>query len=789
MTTRQPCRRSTRVLRPHRILTGAASRAQLSVSVLGAIFFASSCVAADTSTPDTDAAKITELTRPISAIEIGIGGLHGAPSPAPGSAAGPERPGGFLITNFDLRGSQYSYGNADDDKTRWRVSGSDLGLRSRNLAGEYGRQGAYRILFGHDRLAHLASTSFETPFVNSGATILALPAGFARARDTGGMTSLAAALHRHDLEMRRQRNEIAVSYMLNPDWELRTSWRGEDRNGLRARGAELGSNPGNARTVPLPEPVDSSTQLLDAAIAFTGDAHRFSFGYHGSLFRNRVDAVTWQSPYAGSVWTGGGSGLTDGFALDRGRSGVAPDNQFHQFTANGMVEFSSTTRLTLTGSRGRMTQNEALLPYTINPGLASAALPRGALGGLVNTTFLHARLALRPMRNLSVSAWLRYEDRDNRTPMSEYRYVDGDVQLQPSPGADSERIRTNLPRSRRQQQVATEADYRFSPAAAVRAGWEHDEVRRTFAEVARTTEDTWRIEFRGGSGAFTGSGGVALLARRGTQYLYHLPYLASYTSAAYITGIATENGCIDLPRCIRTGPLQNKFYLADRDRERVRLLLGFMPTAAWSLNARLDINRDRYPHSPYGLTNARSWSAGADLGYIFSDDVSATLFCAVDDQRSRMRSRQISPASATPPGLTDADWANQFADRTASIGAGLRHKGLLGGRLGLSADAIIVRGRTPISTTVGPAVVPGQIPAATLPDLNARSAIASLDARYALDRQTALRANFFYRRLDRADWAFAQVNATTLANVLGTNETTPRLRQYGGGLSWVRSFH
>jgi MtrB/PioB family decaheme-associated outer membrane protein len=436
-----------------------------------------------------------------------------------------------------------------------------------------------------------------------------------------------------------------------------------------------------------------------------------------------------------------------------------------------------------------MTQNEAFLPYTINPGLTTSAMPRTSLNGLVRTTFLSARLSMRPVRNLSVNASLRHENRDNKTPQSEYIYIGGDIQLQPQPASNSDRIRTNLPRSRRQEQMTLDADYRVSATTAIKAGWDRDDVTRTFAEVERATEDTYRVELRqGGTGPWTANASYARLVRRGTQYLYNLPYLASYTSPAFIGGLAAANGCAEPISCIRNGPLQNKFYLADRDRELSRLIIGFTPNAPVSLRARLDVNRDGYPNSSYGVTDASGWSASADLGYALNDDFSATLFYTYEDQRSRERSRQIQSADPAAASSPDSDWVNQLADKASSAGFGMKYKGLLGGRLELDVDAIAVRGRTPISTTVGPAVPAAQNPAAPLPDLTMRSADFNLAARYAVDRHSTVRLNYAYRRLNSADWAYQQVGAATLANVIGTNEIPARYSVHGAGISYVRSF-
>ena len=756
--------------------------------LMGALAMAAANAASDDAETKAEAEALIELTRPQSRIEIGAGGLSQA-SFAAGNYSGLNRQGGYAIGNFDLLGNQYSYGNEHDDKTRWHLGGTNLGLHSRSLEGEYGQQGAYRFTFGFDEIPWLYSDSYQTPFLGAGSANLVLPSGFVRGADTTAMPALAASMRRFDVATTRQRTELGLSYWLAPEWELKLNLRGDARAGAKLRGAEFGSNGGNPRSVLLPEPIDSATQLIDASLAFSGESHRFTLAYHASIFRNRVASINWQNPYTSAPWTGGASGLPANFPLANGQLGVAPDNQFHQFAANGSYDFSNSTRLTLSASHGRMTQNETFLPYTINPGLTSTALPRNSLNGRIDTTFFNAKLSLRPVRGLSVNASLRYENRDNKTPQSEYIYVGGDIQLQPQPASNSDRIRTNLPRSRRQEQVTLEADYRLSAATAIKAGWDRDQVRRTFAEVESATENTYRVELRqGGTGPWSASASHALLVRRGTQYLYNLPYLASYTSTAYVNGLAAANGCAVLIDCVRTGPLQNKFYQADRERERTRLAMGYTPDGPISLQARLDMNRDRYPHSPYGVSDASTWSASADLAYVSGDDWSATLFHTVEDQRSRERSRQIAGANPAGASSADSDWVNRLADKSASSGLAVKYKGLLGGRIELNLDAITVRGRTRYATTVGTAVPAAQNPATALPDLVARSDNVTVAARYAVDRHNSIGLNYFYRRLSSADWAYQQVGTATLANLIGSNEAPPRYSQHGVGVSYIHVF-
>ncbi len=80
---------------------------------------------------------------------------------------------------------------------------------------------------------------------------------------------------------------------------------------------------------------------------------------------------------------------------------------------------------------------------------------------------------------------------------------------------------------------------------------------------------------------------------------------------------ASQAGAADRSETFKEGASGDAvcIYQADRDRERKRLTVGYTPDGPISLQARLDMNRDRYPHSPYGVSGASAWSASADLGY------------------------------------------------------------------------------------------------------------------------------------------------------------------------------
>ena len=112
--------------------------------LLFGVLFTTTVHAAPDNGSDKDSEALAELTRPQSTVEIGAGSIS-ASSFAAGNYNGLDKKGALVIGNIDLRSSQYSFGNSSDDKTRWRLTGTDLGLNSRSLAGEYGQQGKYRV--------------------------------------------------------------------------------------------------------------------------------------------------------------------------------------------------------------------------------------------------------------------------------------------------------------------------------------------------------------------------------------------------------------------------------------------------------------------------------------------------------------------------------------------------------------------------------------------------------------------------------------------------------------------
>jgi hypothetical protein len=89
---------------------------------------------------------VLDLTLPKSVVEVGAGYVSDG-SFKFGEYNGLQKKGAFAIGNIDVRGGGYG---SDTDPTRWRITGTNLGLDNRNLSGQYSEQGRFRIDVSYD---------------------------------------------------------------------------------------------------------------------------------------------------------------------------------------------------------------------------------------------------------------------------------------------------------------------------------------------------------------------------------------------------------------------------------------------------------------------------------------------------------------------------------------------------------------------------------------------------------------------------------------------------------------
>ena len=141
-----------------------------------------------------------------------------------GEYNGLYRQGGFFIGDGAAR-------YRGPDAYYWNINASDLGLDTRSLDAEGGRQGRYKLFFKYEQLSHHISDSVSTPFLGSGGASLTLPPGFPAA--TTGAMPLATTLQQMDVNQDRKRTTVGGSWIAASDWEYSLKYSHETREATK----------------------------------------------------------------------------------------------------------------------------------------------------------------------------------------------------------------------------------------------------------------------------------------------------------------------------------------------------------------------------------------------------------------------------------------------------------------------------------------------------------------------------------------------------------------------------
>lgn len=719
-------------------------------------------------------ADVARLMRPDSEIEAGVGYVT-RDSFKFGDYKGLQREGAHLIGNVSV------VRRGEDNPGYVEVQGRNLGLDARSLSVQAGQQGNYGVRLEYDQIPKLWSDSYQTPFVNPGSTSLTLPAGWVRGANTAGMTALNASMHSFHVDTQRNTLSFGLTKQVVEGWDVEVRGKHEKKEGNRFIGAVIGNSGGNPRAAILPEPVDYTTDEFEALLRYTSKKLQLQFGYFGSFFQDANNSLVWSNPYSdAATWGAGVAGK-----ISRGHVGLPPDNQMHQISASGGYNFTKDTRLSGSLSYGRMTQNDAFLPYTVNTGLTvTTPLPRSSLDGKVNTTHADLKLSSKLMPKLNLTAAYRYDDRDNRTPQAQYLYIGGDSQNQQ--GVNSANARTNLPVGSTRQQIDAEADYHWTASTRFKLGYGYDWAKKTFEAITDERESTYKAEVHQHfSDAVSGGLGYAYSDRSTSAYNASAPFIATY-SAGYVA--SQLNAAQPLNGLWDNLPAQKKFFLAPRVRDKVRAFLNVAPTERIDLQFAVDYKDDSYKESQYGLQKARGWAASIDAGFNASDALTTHAFLSADNygtlQRSLQFQNSITPAKSTPT-TGQYDYTYDINDRTYAAGFGFRYRPLRKYEFGADLTHVASTGEIRVTTMSG---IPAGSQALPMPDLSTRLARLDLFGSYELKKDVKLRVKYIYERYRSTDWAYDQVTANTMANVIGTNQLSTNYNVQYLGVSVAYQF-
>ena len=650
-------------------------------------------------------AAVAELTKPDSFVSIGAG-YWSDDRPQQGIYDGMRDKGGYGLFDAYIARRDQATG------TWFTLDARNLGLDTRELRADWLRQGNGGVFLEYSRTPRDNPYTFLTGVTGIGTSVQRVPAVANPARTEVELGSV------------RDMTQMGFNKYFGAGYELRVSFKNEDKSGTRQWGR------GGAAEFAV-EPLDSNTQQVEAALAYVGKNFQAQGGYYGSWYTNDIKLVD--------------TALTTGanpYFLSQPLS-----NQAHQLFANGGYNFTPSTRGTFKVSYTSATQDETI---PVGAGVPVFAGAPTNINGKVDTTLVQAGVTSRLSKDFSWLASLRYYDSDDKTPQ---------VRV----------IQTN--------------------AACLTGSQCVDNTPVSYTTISGKLEGTYRLvqglNLIGGIEAYSQDRTVPVgTPSGGTDLQRYVPWRTKLEETTYRLQLrrslsSTVNGSIAYLHSTRDGSDYtltneaesdeiNPIHIADRQRDRLRLMVDWAPAEALTLTFNAEGAVDEYSFNtarPYGLRDGTATNFSFDVAYAFSDQWQLTAWYARDNTKATQVG-QRAPSGIALAGEKEAE----LEDIGDTLGAGLR--GALMPRLKVGVDVLYVNNvnRYPETiVTAGPTYPAGIT--GPLADIKNELTRFKLYAIWALQKNSELRVDYIHELWKTDDWSWLFANGTTFTYGTTTDGT------------------
>lgn len=619
-----------------------------------------------------------------------------------GRYTGLEDEGAYLLGDI----SAHRYG---EEGGFWQARGTNLGLDSRYLRLDFGYQGRHEYFLEYDQLPNNRIDTVITPYVNAGSSNLILDPG--------------RRFTPFEIETERERIGLGGRLFTRKHWVFNVDYNHETKEGTDKSGSAMAYGTtqlvGNAYAALLPEPVDYQTDRVNVSLQYAREQLQFELAYNMSLFNNDDRSLSWDdyNPVAPPD--------------SRGSLALAPDNEFHQVTATLGYQLPHNTHFTGVLSTGLMTQDQDYQPYTVNPLAVVDPLPRSSLDGEVWLNTVQLKLASRPLPKLRLSAAYSYNERDNDSSVDTYDYVLADAD-QPRAAVE------NRPLSYERNRLDLTANYTISSRMSLRGGYSYDDMSRDYANAERedTDENTlfakWKLQ----------------------------PH--TDVSLALYAETSERDGSNYRPE-VNENPFMRKYYLADRDRNKVGATVDYMPADNLNLSLSADYIKDDYDNSEVGLTEATEPTYTLDASYQPTRDVTTHAYYTRED----IKSTQYGCEGCTSGTTLVRDWKAEFDDKVDTFGIGAKIAEIRG-KWDVGADLTWSRatGDSDLTNLSAPGT------ADQFPDLETKLTSLNLWALYRYRHNLAVKLSYWYEKYDADNWAYDGLQVDSVTNLLLLGEQT-----------------
>ncbi len=436
-----------------------------------------------------------------------------------------------------------------------------------------------------------------------------------------------------DLQSRRDTAAVGLFYNATSDLGFNLSVSTTKKSGNQPFGMSFSFNNANE----LPMPIDNRTNDFSAGLEWANAQGMIRVGWDGSWFDNKIHEIVWDNPLrATDTNPFDASGYSNGNGPARGRIALPPTNNMNVISTSGLYKMPSHTTISGTVSFTSMSQNDTLIPWTINPVIANptiyqtfpglAGLPRNTAEAKVHGVNAMFNFTSRPNGFFGLAMRYRFNDHKNLTPIFDAtEYVRFDA-VPEETGGPTEHFDI------RENTFDLTGTFNILPYTALRVGYIYDDFNRTGRAFSDMRDYTLRTS----------------LDTVGNQYLMlrvtydHTNRVGSGFSEASIEDGGAQPGL--------------RFYdEADRDRNRGTLLFVVTPMDLVDFTFSVAAGKDTYsgPGHDFGLLNNTNTAYNAGLSVNPMKQVTFGATYGYEKFSSLQNSR-----NANPPGSDYGSWTD-----------------------------------------------------------------------------------------------------------------------------------
>ena len=462
-----------------------------------------------------------------------------------------------------------------------------------------------------------------------------------------------------DLGLIRDRTLVRLDMgrMARLGWTLEYSH--ENRKGDRPFGGSFGFN----NVTELPEPIDYKTDTAELAGEWNTRQAGLRFGYRYSTFKNDISTLIWDNPFRinpstdPNAYQAPSSSSINGSSL--GFVDLAPDNEANLLFLTGRARFGGDWFANGSISYNVMTQDDPLLPYTLNPSIVGVDHETGATFDPTDVNNLPVRNADNQVDVFNVSAQAGTRFGESLGLTFRYRLYDYDNQSRrvELPGyvrfhsVWEEIPRITVPYAYTVQDLGAEVGWDFVRNSRIALGYTLQTWDREFREVESSDEGILRLSFD-------------------TQPLAWLTLRAAYELGdRSIDGYhpeAQEFSFLE-PEGVNNLPALRKYEQAAREYDQLNVQAQIFAGPAWSFFFGVTGRNEDYDESAFGLISDETLQYNFEIGYTPGDNLNFFVFGHRADRESFQRARQ---SGATPSTNPLDDWTADLDETNDTWGLG-----------------------------------------------------------------------------------------------------------------------